>query len=162
MGVHFRWGSISDQGGLDGDAFLTRGGFWMGIRILSTSKCSWMYGPHTEMGIVSCASACSWLGLDLVEISGCHAPSPLSYTKGCLAFFSPILSHALKILSMSQCSWGYRPSIEWNCFSIKYFIPSARRGKDIRLIYISPMSYARRCLVSFLLFSPIHTLYHNS
>ena len=83
MWVHFRPGG----GGLDGDAFLTRGGFWMGIRILSTSKCSWMYGPHTEMGIVLCVSACSRLGLDLVEISGCHAPSPLSYTKGCLVFF---------------------------------------------------------------------------
>ena len=62
--------------------------------ILSTSECSKGYSPRTEMVIISELSSCHQLGL--VRIPGFYDPSPMSYARRCLTFFSAILSHTLK------------------------------------------------------------------
>ena len=86
-------------------------------KILSTSECNWGYRPPIEIGIVSEVSSRPQLALS--KISTLHAPSPMSYAKRCSVFcllYSPI--HTLKkILSTSECNWGYRPPIEMGIVS---------------------------------------------
>ena len=68
------------------------------------------------MGFVLEVSSCTQLALS--EISSCHAPFSMSYTKRCLVFF---FSHSLQyieiILSTSEFNWGYRPPIEMRIVS---------------------------------------------
>ena len=116
-----------------------------------TFQCNWGYGSPIEMGIVSEVSSRPLLGLSKISIW--HAPSPMSYTKRCLAFsllYSPI--H----WSTFQCNWGYGSPIEMGIVSDVSWHLQLGLSKISSRHAPSPMSYAKRCLAFSLLYPPIH------
>ena len=71
--------------------------FFHTLKIINTSECSWRYGPHTKMGIISynkCVAPVP-MQLSLDRSIRLTYPLPNELCKKVLSDFSPLLSHTL-------------------------------------------------------------------